>query len=623
MAYATTSAGSKVVTSGTVGGDGEIPHGTASAISAIKAGSNVTLTSAGSIVTIASTGGGGSGNTLDAAYDQGGSGSGRTITVDNGAVVLDAVGSIDEILRIDSNHADNKPIVAAKDNDVVFSVGNYTNGSILGLRGNLQKIHEVTSQPITLIDPTAMDIMCTREGNHQSTAKGTSSALVGGRSNKIGLETGQPESSDVTGQPLGQNSVRATDAIIVGGNLNSIQSQDNAGVAHNCSIFGGYRNEILDDPTGRATIGFDTNMERSAILSGGTGVITNAYDSMVIGGINNGIVNQSFATIIGSESCSISSATGSAGVGAYNTIIASQSSTIATKLENALSGDESSNFGKTIAAIASRSASVTEDPKDCLLVGDGPTATKNTTTGDRDLSCIILGGGGTDIDDTHTNSNAIALVGNSYSTVGGALGVGYADLGWVATGADFAEYFEWNDGNPNEEDRVGLFVKLSTNDSGVPNGKIEVGGENTIGPVSAMPGFASNATPLNWSGKWQKDDFGRFVFDNDGNRVLNPNFDADAQYRAREARKEWSPIGMTGRLRVKASSNIGIYPSNKSGLTVNVNVDGTVSDAGAKGKYKVIQVVKQKEIWSGPEGVFRRRRQIQDHGHGIVEILVV
>ena len=80
---------------------------------------------------------------------------------------------------------------------------------------------------------------------------------------------------------------------------------------------------------------------------------------------------------------------------------------------------------------------------------------------------------------------------------------------------------------------------------------------------------------------------------------------------------------MTGRLRVKASTNIGIYPSNKSGLTVNVNADGTVSDAGAKGKYKVIQVVRQKEIWSGPEGVFRRRRQIQDHGHGIVEILVV
>ena len=55
----------------------------------IKAGTNVTLTSdANRVVTIASTGGGSGGNTLDQAYDRGGSGSGRTITVDNGAVQL-------------------------------------------------------------------------------------------------------------------------------------------------------------------------------------------------------------------------------------------------------------------------------------------------------------------------------------------------------------------------------------------------------------------------------------------------------------------------------------------------------------------------------------------------------
>ena len=620
MAYATGGGGKSVKTSGTVGGSGEVD----THVTAIKAGSNVTLTSdANKVVTIASTGGGGSGNTLDDAYDQGGSGAGRTITVDNGAIVLNAVGSIDEILRIDSNDNNNKPIIVKKDSDITFSVGNYSGGSIVGLRGNLQKIHEVSGQVITLIDPTAMDIMCNHDGNYFATAKGLNSALVGGRVNKIGLETGLPETGNTTGQSEGSNSVRAPDAIIVGGSLNSILSQDPAIPADHCSIIGGYRNEIKDSPAGRGTIGFDTTLERSATVCAGSAVITNASDSIAIGGISSVITDQTFATIIGSNACTINSASGSQGAGKHNAIIASEGSTISTKLAAPLSGDENANFGKTIAVIASRAASVTEDPKNCLLVGDGPTATKSTSTGYRDLSCIILGGGGTDTDDTHTNSNAIALVGNSYSTVGPALGVGFADVGWVATGADFAEYFEWNDGNPNEEDRVGLFVKLSLSNSGVPNGKIEVGGENTIGPVSAMPGFVSNAPTLNWTGKWQKDDFGRFMFDDDGNRILNPNFDADAQYRAREARKEWSPIGMTGRLRVKASSNIGVYPSNKSGLTVNVNPDGTVSDAGSKGKYKVIQVVKQKEIWSGPEGVFRRRRQIQDHGYGVVEILVV
>jgi hypothetical protein len=220
--------------------------------------------------------------------------------------------------------------------------------------------------------------------------------------------------------------------------------------------------------------------------------------------------------------------------------------------------------------------------------------------------------------------NAIALVGKNYTTTG-PTGAGkiLADVGIVTTGADFAEAFEWNDGNPDNEDRVGLFVKLSTHDSGAPNGKIEIGGENTIGPVSAAPGFLSNATPMKWKGRHLRDDFDREVKDSEGRPMLNPNYDDSQNYISRSARKEWAPIGMVGRLRVRASTNIGVYPSNKSGLTVNVNPDGTVSDAGAKGKYKVIQVVKQKEIWSGPEGVFRRRRQVQDHGYGIVEILVV
>jgi len=82
MAYASSSV-KAVKTSGTVGGDGAI----STHVTAIAAGSNVTLTSSGSVVTIASSSGSG-GNTLDGAYDEGGSGAGRTITVDNGGVVL-------------------------------------------------------------------------------------------------------------------------------------------------------------------------------------------------------------------------------------------------------------------------------------------------------------------------------------------------------------------------------------------------------------------------------------------------------------------------------------------------------------------------------------------------------
>jgi hypothetical protein len=36
---------------------------------------------------------------------------------------------------------------------------------------------------------------------------------------------------------------------------------------------------------------------------------------------------------------------------------------------------------------------------------------------------------------------------------------------FVPSGADYGEYFEWKDGNPNREDRRGLFVTFDGSDS--------------------------------------------------------------------------------------------------------------------------------------------------------------
>ena len=616
MAYAS-GGGKAVKTSGTVGGDGAI----STHVTAIAAGSNVTLTSSGSVVTIASSSGSG-GNTLDGAYDEGGSGAGRTITVDNGGVVLAGTGVIAGVLEVTTNHNDAVPLKAFNGANGIMQLQSVTAGSQLGLRGPIQSVYRAPGQ-ITAPDPTAVDLQFTA-GSHLQTAKGIDSLLVGGQNNQIGVDTAVSETSNQTGASAGSNSFRGTTSSIVGGANNSIEAQTVGVAADQACIVGSINSHIKDDTTARASIGFNVTPSRSAVFGGNANFIINGEDSSIIGGKQNTVQNATFGLVVSGENNTINSASSAAGPGKMLSIIGSSSSSISTKLAAPINtADEPSNYGQNISVIASHGAAVTQDPRRCLLVGDAPIATKDTSNNFRDASCVIVGGGGTDTNDTHTNSNAIALVGNSYHTVGAALGKGYADISWETTGADFAEYFEWNDGNPNGEDRVGLFVKLSTNDSGVPNGKIEISGENTIGPVSAMPGFVSNATPLNWAGKWQKDDFGRFVFDDDGNRIANPDFDADAGYTAREAREEWSPIGMVGRLRVRASTNIGMYPSSKSGLTVNIANDGTVVDAGAKGKYKVIQVVKQKEIWSGPEGVFRRRRQIQDHGYGIVEILVV
>ena len=61
-------------------------------------------------------------------------------------------------------------------------------------------------------------------------------------------------------------------------------------------------------------------------------------------------------------------------------------------------------------------------------------------------------------------------------------GNAYADGSWSGGGADYAEYFEWSDGNTSSEDRRGISVVLDGD-------KIReaTSGEDPIGVISANP----------------------------------------------------------------------------------------------------------------------------------------
>lgn len=124
-------------------------------------------------------------------------------------------------------------------------------------------------------------------------------------------------------------------------------------------------------------------------------------------------------------------------------------------------------------------------------------------------------------------------------------GQAFADLTWNANGADYAELFQWSDGNPEAQDRVGLSVVL-IGDMVRP----AVVGEEPIGVVSALPSVLGNSAWNSWQGKYLKDDFGRVQKDTDGTPILNPDFDPEKAYKPREDRPEWSPVGLTGRLRL-------------------------------------------------------------------------
>jgi hypothetical protein len=163
-------------------------------------------------------------------------------------------------------------------------------------------------------------------------------------------------------------------------------------------------------------------------------------------------------------------------------------------------------------------------------------------------------------------------------------GVGKFDGGVSGSAADYAEMFEWIDGNPDDEDRRGLVVELVGGD------KIQVATSTTsesniIGVVSAEPCVLAGESTFHWTSKWLKDDFGSYQMEDyeawqyskgsgeptvvpvEGTepgdvpedavkvtakrRIFNPDYDDTIEYVPRSQRKEWSPVGVVGRLRVK------------------------------------------------------------------------
>jgi hypothetical protein len=151
-----------------------------------------------------------------------------------------------------------------------------------------------------------------------------------------------------------------------------------------------------------------------------------------------------------------------------------------------------------------------------------------------------------------TRANAFRV---SYS------GAVYGLSAFNTTGADYSEYFEWTDGNENDEDRVGYFV---TFDDKQKIRKADSSDEYILGIVSGLPCIIGNSDEC-WRGRYILDDFGRFIEEEfeyeetiDGETVTkigtkykeNPDYNPNQPYIERAKRKEWSAIGMVGVLSV-------------------------------------------------------------------------
>lgn len=186
---------------------------------------------------------------------------------------------------------------------------------------------------------------------------------------------------------------------------------------------------------------------------------------------------------------------------------------------------------------------------------DTSLATAYTNSGASDGTAFVIGNG-----TNAARSNAFRVTGK---------GVVYAKSNYNATGADYAEFAEWADGNSNNEDRRGYFVTYDEEKQTMI--RIANEGEYILGIVSANPCVIGNSDE-GWIGRYVFDEFGSIVYEEREEEIeyidedtgeaktkkeiittykLNPDYDPEKQYVHRKDRKEWAAVGWIGVLAVR------------------------------------------------------------------------
>jgi hypothetical protein len=131
----------------------------------------------------------------------------------------------------------------------------------------------------------------------------------------------------------------------------------------------------------------------------------------------------------------------------------------------------------------------------------------------------------------------------------------FADGTFSGGGADYAEFFEWLDGNSSAEDRRGYSVVL---DSGkIRAATSEDDASQIIGVISANPAMIGDNDMERWRGKYLRDDFGSYDLDSNGDKQLSSDYDEAQSYVSREDRVEWDIVGLMGKLRIHKGQPTG------------------------------------------------------------------
>lgn len=200
-------------------------------------------------------------------------------------------------------------------------------------------------------------------------------------------------------------------------------------------------------------------------------------------------------------------------------------------------------------------------------------ATVSNHDGWGDTVLGVVGDGYEDSNGNVTGRNVILIQGGNDPAIH-CRGGFKNNASWIN---DFGEYFEWLDGNPDNEDRIGYMVQLNGD-------KIELATslKKCIGVISGTTGFIGGVCAFEWHNKFLHDKWGREIIGEDGNPIINPDYNPELEYIPREQRKEWDVVGLVGQVitRQDGTLEVGGFAGCSNGIATN-----------ATRGYKVLKII--------------------------------
>lgn len=223
----------------------------------------------------------------------------------------------------------------------------------------------------------------------------------------------------------------------------------------------------------------------------------------------------------------------------------------------------------------------------------------DTSKDDTDSAFIIGNGSGGGIVGTPSNAFRVTWA-----------GLTYAKGAYSSTGADYAEMFEWQDRNKNNEDRRGYFVTFEKGTDKIR--KANSRDSFILGVVSSNASMIGDNYDEEWKDKYVRNEWNEIIYDKvhfealykdielENGSVekilfseahdekvprLSDSFLNDEEYIPRKDRKEWSPIGLLGKLLVHSDGtcNVGDYcMCNDDGIATKSNEGFYVMETNQK-----------------------------------------